>query len=489
MLPVIYKILCYAHNMTGETSHDEGIEPAVDLPPQEIVQSAPGLAKVNEGVRGEISKDMAEAMSVISEKDVTLPEDMHGEARAEAVTRDRDGKPELETAEGLGAYAQKVSSDFRASRNRYLKEREQLFGSSESTTVPKTIKVAAKITRNFTRWIEDRERRAQSRATPGELKLAHVTVRVATRDAFFEDPYFQNLLQGESNRGVIQSMLDEEIYKEVNCTRWLAIEGLDTDELHLLMRMSGHNPTAFLSDDRRENAGRIVIDNALENGRHPVIDATSPLYEKEVKYWRPVFPNAPKFLPVSGWMMSRTHSVVYSVKSADGREALLLPVHVDPKNAVAFFGEVFGKKDTDERGALDYHSIEEVKGGEYVGTGLYELGCKYTIEQLKRMKERGYIRELSILDEDRLTTTGTVVGDEALSQKTANNLRLIKENLTPKLHYLFGCPNSLCIIFMNNLLWQSRYSPSNSCFFIYCTNSCISAEYYICLLYKGGELK
>lgn len=218
--------------------------------------------------------------------------------------------------------------------------------------------------------------------------------------------------------------MEMELYKEVNCERFLMLEGLTPAQFHCLIRKMGYNPWAIFSDPRGENAGRVVIGNALlADGRHPLadIERDHPDYDKEMALWPPVFPKLGHIPWVRGWSMSRTHGVVYGVKDEQEKDVLMFPVHIDPKSPIALVRDVWEKK-KGERWVLAYHQIareEEARRSAYIGTGLYDLGCKNFIRLLKRANENGLFANLIIDGADTLKTTGTIVGDDWITWKIA----------------------------------------------------------------------
>jgi len=200
--------------------------------------------------------------------------------------------------------------------------------------------------------------------------------------------------------------------QEVNATHWLMVTGVSVEQLHAIVYNMGHNPTAKLSGDRGENAGRIAIDNYPED---MPIDASDPRYPNESQYWKQLFPN--KLLPkaIQKWHVSRNHSVVYSVKDKEGKDVIMLPIHMDPKNWVVtikelFTGKMFSKK-KGEKSALDYHGLPQANK-RYLGTGLYELGASQFIHMLRR-KQPGAFGNLIVEGEEKLDTTKTISGDDA----------------------------------------------------------------------------
>jgi hypothetical protein len=122
--------------------------------------------------------------------------------------------------------------------------------------------------------------------------------------------------------------------------------------------------------------------------------------------------------------MSRTHGVVYGLKDEQEKDVLMFPVHIDPKSPIATVRDVFGKM-KDEKWALAYHQIareEETRKTEYVGTGLYDLGCKNFIRLLKQANENGLFANLIIDGTDKLKTTGTIVGDDRITWRIAEKV-------------------------------------------------------------------
>lgn len=253
------------------------------------------------------------------------------------------------------------------------------------------------------------------------IKQATVRVNILERDAFITDPTLRPLFEIAENKQPLQALMEQELYKEVNCERFLMLKGLTPTQFHVLVREMGYNPWAFFSDRRGENAGRVVIGNyPLADGRHPLlvnIEPGQPDYDEEMAFWQPVFPGMEHIPWIRGWRMSRTHGVVYGLRDEKGESVLMFPVHIDPKGPIAIVRDVFGRK-KGERGALAYHQIAglgEARGSNYVGTGLYDLGSKNFLRLLQRAQEAGLFANLVIDGADRLQTTNTIVGDDRIT--------------------------------------------------------------------------
>lgn len=261
------------------------------------------------------------------------------------------------------------------------------------------------------------------------LKQATVKVSVLERDALLTDPTLKPLFEIAENKQPLQALMEQELYKEVNCERFLMLKGLTPVQFHVLVREMGYNPWAFFSDRRGENAGRVVIGNyPLADGRHPLfagIQPGQPDYDEEMALWQPVFPGIEPIPWIRGWRMSRTHGVVYGLRDEKGESILMFPVHIDPKSPVALLRDVFGRK-KGERGALAYHQIAgvgEARGSNYVGTGLYDLGSKNFLRLLQRAQEAGLFANLVIDGADKLQTTNTIVGDDRITWQIAEKVQ------------------------------------------------------------------
>ncbi len=142
--------------------------------------------------------------------------------------------------------------------------------------------------------------------------------------------------------------------------------------------------------------------------------------EQEKALWQPVFPKLAS-LPILGkigpgkWRMSRTHSVIYGVKNQEGKDVLLLPVHMDARNAVVFVRDLVDKvrgKKREGRAALDYHQMHTGQE-KYVGTGLYDLGIKNMLRLFEEHRDR--VGGLQVVGREKLETTGTIVGDDRIT--------------------------------------------------------------------------
>lgn len=328
--------------------------------------------------------------------------------------------------ESLRYTADERLEDYNSQRTNYYEtKRKEYFGEPEPETWKTRISSRLKPLRNITRMGGDLVRSFQSIGEKRTLPQALVTANVLSRSELHDDPEFQRLLSVPENKKPLMDLLDREVFREVNCRNILVLKGLKPEQFHLLAKQMGDSPRAFLSDDRGENAGRYASDNVLPtNGKHPFVSEDDPDYEPEKALWGPVFPGLKNIPVVKDWMMSRAHSVTYAVKDPDGKDVLIMPVHVDPKNPVASFR--FGKE------ALKYHQttgVEQVGQAKYVGTGLYDLGIKYFLRKLNMAKEHGLIGGLKISGEEKLETTNKITKDdkitmminEKVSQMTLNS--------------------------------------------------------------------
>ena len=307
--------------------------------------------------------------------------------------------------------------DYKTQRESYYQqERGKYFGEPKPETWKTRLATRLKPLKNITRMGGDLLRSFQSISERPTLQNAEVEATILGRDEILANPQFQALLNIPENKTELMNLCDRELFREVNCRNILMLEGLSPAQFHLLAKRMGGSPKAFLSDDRGENSGRYSADNILPaDGKHPFVEADDPDYKAEKELWEPVFPDSS--IPViKNWRMSRTHSVVYAVKDAGGKDVLLMPIHVDPKNPVAAFR--FGQD------ALKYHQstgVEEVGKAKYVGTGLYDLGIKYFARHLRLAKEKGFIKEVNITGEDKLVTTNKITRDDQIT----NNINSI----------------------------------------------------------------
>ncbi len=302
--------------------------------------------------------------------------------------------------------------DYNSQRDIYNNQkRKAYFGEPKPETWLTSFASKIKPLRNITRMVGDFVLSFQSRSEKESLKLAVVNATILSRREILDNPKFQNLLQIEENNEHLMNLLDQEIFREVNCRTILMLEGLSPAQFHLLAKQMGDNPRAFLSDDRRENAGRFAADNKLPpDGKHPFVPDDDPDSEAEKVLWGPVFPEL-KWIPIiKDWRMSRTHAVIYAVKDSEGNDILLLPVHVDPKTPVAALK--FGKD------ALKYHQstdIGQLGNAKYVGTGLYDLGIKYFLKKLNGAKNQGLFADLNVTGVEKLTTTNKITRDDKIT--------------------------------------------------------------------------
>lgn len=277
---------------------------------------------------------------------------------------------------------------------------------------------AVKVTKNIRRLFRDIRRRARRQDTSDQANRVTLMVTVTEREQFLQSELLKQLQKIPGNRRQLSAFIHEELNREDNCTHFLIIEGLTTDQLHILVHQLGQNPHAFLSDDRGENGGRIVIDNSFFDGHHPFMDHNDPDYLEEAHYWLPAFPSSPKWTHLNTWMMSRTHGLIYTVIH-QGKEMILLPVHVDPKNVVVTIRDLFHRFHPHEHHALSYHDISVPNDLTYRGTGLYRLGCNIFLYLLKKAERQGLIKKLVILgsEEEIKNDISIVRGDRITWQQ------------------------------------------------------------------------
>lgn len=351
------------------------------------------------------------------------PEDADARAqKTETEAYDHETWAYLSTAEASSA----LLEEFVSSRKQYASRRGEMFGADPvhaetiidkvKDKIPLKVKKAWKGTKNITRWIEDLVARLGNRSSDAEVQKLSLKLDVLGRTDLLDDPAFQSLAQVDGNREILLKLLDQEVFKEANLSHFVMVSGASVAQFHHLMRELGHKPTAFLSDDRGENGGRIVMDNMLEEGeKHPLLSETDPRYQDEMKYWDKVFPGSPEWAFWSNYRMSRLHGTVYAVKDAQGNDVLLSPIHIDPKNAIVAVAEVLRlrKKQKDEHHGLAYHDAMLDEETDYLGTGLYDLGCSVFIRQLERAQATGKFAELTVSGADRIRTSGTIIEDDA----------------------------------------------------------------------------
>ncbi len=292
---------------------------------------------------------------------------------------------------------------------------------SPDTKIGSMLWAARKGSKNFTRLLPDMIQRIGSLGKKESLKEESVKMTVVDRNDFITDKRYSEFFDFEKNpqnKEPLENFLKREISAEVGAANFLMTEGLTVAQYHSFVRQFGHSPFAFWSDDRGENAGRISIDNVLpQDGKHPLADLQpgDPDYESEKALYQPVFPGLTRLPYIGKWRMSRTHSVAFAVKNAEGKDVLLLPAHMDARNAVVFWRDLVDKltgKKQEGRGALAYHQMHTGQKN-YVGTGLYDLGIKNFL-RLSR-EHQGSVGQLQIDGEDKLQTTGTIVGDDRVT--------------------------------------------------------------------------
>ncbi len=284
--------------------------------------------------------------------------------------------------------------EFLSSRSAYMAERERLCGTYPHYHRSVALQKIRKGAKNILRYAGDLWRRAIRRETLEDVKESELTISVLRRDQFLKTPLFDSLYGNRRNHRFLKAFMDQELFQEVQCSHFLALKGMSVNELHILIEHMGQNPRAFLSDDRGENGGRIAIDNTLIDGKHPFLAPGDGRYDEELPFWQPIWPKISKRSALHGWMVSRTHGVIYRF-NAHERDILIIPIHVDPKNVVMFFGELFGSKHVQGQSALSYHQIP-VGEPEYIGTGLYRLGCHVFIHMMTAAFAQGLMKNLVV---------------------------------------------------------------------------------------------
>jgi len=347
---------------------------------------------------------------------------------AEIPPRDEGGTNTADLNTRLPVNAEQRLANFEDARRRYYEIKPELFGPPKPETWRTHLARKTKLRKMITRIADVIVNVGENYGKAEALKQATVRVSVLERDALLTDPTLKSLIAIEENKKPLQALMEQELYKEVNCERFLMLKGLTPAQFHLLVRKMGYNPWSFFSDPRGENAGRVAIGNELlEDGRHPLADIQrgQPDYDREMALWQPVFPELGRIPWVRDWRMSRTHGVVYGLKDEEGKNVLMFPIHIDPKSPIAAVRDVFGRKQG-ERWALAYHQIaeeEEIKELKYVGTGLYDLGSKNFIRLLKQANENGLFANLVIDGANKLKTTDTIVGDDRITWQIAEKVR------------------------------------------------------------------
>lgn len=334
----------------------------------------------------------------------------------------------------LREQANEILEEFDSSRKGFLKVRDTIFSHEPITDrigrrLPWLAVTTAEIVRNFILTKEEFLFAFKRRRSEQELQDVTIQARVLNREGFLEDGDVQRLLNIKDNKPVLRELCNQEIFLEIPVDRVLLVRGLTTIQLNVLAHQLGHAPVPSFAANRKENGGRFALDNTLINGKHPFEQelrergATEEEIREDLVYWRPVFPNAPKWAFWRKWKMSRTHCPVYACKDVDGSDALFLPVHIDPKNLVAVIGDFYRRllrrPKVGRTNALEYHrqpGADERHGGQRkkVGTGIYDLGIAHFLKLLRRAKEQGIIREVEVEGEEHLRTTLTVSGDDRI---------------------------------------------------------------------------
>lgn len=327
--------------------------------------------------------------------------------------------------EELSSIAFNRWSEYKELLRQYKQRRDLLFRGLRPRLFMRESKVESviNVVNNFTRMGRDLFRSLKNRI-PGNdigLKNSHIKVRVLNRTELLEDRGFTDLIK--DNGSTVRNLLDKEVFREINCTNILLLEGLTLEQLHLLVRKLGHNPSVIFSDPRKEKL-RFAIDNELnKKGEHPFSDEINGLHltneqlQSELSYYKPVFTGILSKLPgLSRWHVSRTHGLVYVVKK-DNEKVFLIPVHVDPKNAILVFSELFSNRYREEKKAIAYHQTAEGRGENYIGTGLFDLGCVILIRLLKRAEKSGLIKKLEIGGENKLKTSYSIYIDDQVTKK------------------------------------------------------------------------
>jgi hypothetical protein len=319
----------------------------------------------------------------------------------------------------VGEKAREQLELFEQTKSEYEKKWMEMFGHEKPAERESLVD---KATVNVRRWFTDMKERKGRRVDLEAIRTSEVELVVEGRDAVIGD-FEAGRLTGE-NAPIYEKLVAKELAAEANANHFLMVRGLKREELHFVIEQMGQNPIAFLSDPRGENAGRIAIDNALVDGEQPLGINT----EEEKRYWSPVFPNPPRWVPegIKKWMMSRTHGVIYGVRDTRGDEEFLIPIHVDPKNGVAAIGEIFTGRRKGERAALDYHQGVDMGDQHYLGTGLYDLGAAVMIELMERAQEKGVIGKLIVRGAEKLDTTGSIYEDDKLTWEKERQYRVGK---------------------------------------------------------------
>lgn len=323
-------------------------------------------------------------------------------------------------------------AEFQRFRALFKQKREKLLGTPTPETLWSYFTSKTKFGKrllNFIKPFPDMIYRIDSWGKIESLKRANVRITIIAREVFISEASpFKELFEISKNKKILETFLTREPYAEVNCEKFIVLEGLTLAQFHVWVRKLNHSPFSFWSDDRGENAGRASIDNEWpSDDKHPLMETPlSPTdLQKEKELWQPVFPSLRWLYYFNEWYISRTHVVIYRVRDKQGRDVILLPVHIDPKNAVMVIGDlvhrVIGKRPRGKN-ALTYHKME-VGRESYVGTGLYDLGIKNLLRLLEMRKDQ--FGHLEIIGREKIQTTGTIIGDDRINSQIE---KLMKKN-------------------------------------------------------------
>lgn len=314
--------------------------------------------------------------------------------------------------------------EYRASLEEYMNLREDLFEGLRDKPFFRESKIDAIIAvlTNFARMFRDIFRFARSKhpLVDDWLRESSLKVKVIARKELLKDRRFKEILR--KNKGSIRDLLDNEVFREVNCSHLLMVEGITLTQLHFLIKKLGYNPAVFLSDPRREDL-RFAVDNRLLDKNHPFKEKIEKLFlsdelmDREISYWQPFAPEILKRIPgPKKWHKSRTHGHVYKARYKK-KNILFIPVHIDPKNAVLAIAEIFGWKNKDDKSALHYHQTAAGKGKSYVGTGLYNLGAAVFLKLLRTIDGQGMVQEINIEGIEKLETTHSILVDNLIADE------------------------------------------------------------------------
>lgn len=311
--------------------------------------------------------------------------------------------------------------EYKSDRDQYTRKWKKLFGND----MPKIRKsgwgVIKRGSKNLTRIPADVLRlwRTNFKSQKTEHLVAELVVesrRVVIKDAR------RGLVDGV-NVKTYRALAVEGVVTEVNCRNIIRVRGLNLGQFYSILWRLGANIRPFFSEDKGENGGRWVMDNHNLSEFFP----GGINEDKDMYFLQKIFPKAPRWMFGGRWTNSRTHGVIFEVKTKTGETELLIPVHIDAENAfVAIKEMVLGKKHR-EVSAIEYHRMPEQQGNIYVGSGLSETGCLVLIGLMQKAKQKGIIKHVKVRGRKRLATSGYISDDELLMWEITNLVRQERE--------------------------------------------------------------